>query len=662
MESLLEGLNPEQRDVVLHDKGALLVVAVAGAGKTTALTKRIAYLVSQRDVPGESILAVTFSAKAAAEMNDRLEKLIPGSAARVGTFHSLAMQIARLEKIHENFQLDSSDKYRYVVKDALGYRGMKWDGADLTVVLNYITLCKANCALPSTQAAAEIAKQLYDEQPSMQRTPRLLAEAYERAEQLRIERRMITFDDLLLDVWRLFREDADAALRWASRWQYVLQDEAQDENRVQREIIENLVSKHGNYMVVGDLAQGIYAFRGSSPQGMVEFEKKWNAKVIRMERNYRCADVVVSAANKVLDHMGKDIDLGARIRGERGVVGELRVTAHESSDEEAEDIAEEIANAVNRNEADWGDHAILVRVNSQTRSLEEQLLANRVPYIVLGGTNFYERKEVKDLLGYLRVAEGRGTFEDVRRCINTPFRFLGKAFLEQIEDRVRDTSAALPAEDWVRIVESTIDGAGLQQRQRVSAQQWCSLVQSIARRIEENKSEEKDDNEITVLDGPEYSHRPHRLLDQIIDDTGYVKWLNREEGSESTENNRVSNIRELVRAATKFSRVSTLLDYIDETIAAAKRQGKESVGDRVVVMSIHKSKGLEFSRVYVVGAAEKILPHGRAKDIDEERRLAYVAFTRAKNLLRITYPTSSAYGTLAPSRFLEEANLLGASA
>ena len=656
MSSLLEGLNPEQRDVVMHDKGALLVVAVAGAGKTTALTKRIAYLVSQRDIPAGSILAVTFSAKAATEMNERLEALVPDAGARVGTFHSLAMQIARQEGIHAGYTLDDSDKYRYVVKDALGFRGMKWDSADLSLVMSYITLCKANCALPGTAEAVAVAQRMYDECPAAQRTPSLLSTAYATAEALRHERRMITFDDLLLDVWKLFTLDPEAAARWSAKWDYILQDEAQDENRVQREIVEALARRHSNYMVVGDLAQGIYAFRGSSSQGMTEFEAKWNAKVIRMERNYRCGDGIVAASNHILDHMSAAVDLGARIKAERGIPGTVSVKSETTSDEEASNIAAEIAGEVAAGDAQWGDYAILVRVNSQTRSLEEQLLVNRVPYIVLGGTNFYERREVKDLLAYLRIAADRGTFDDVRRCINAPFRFLGKAFVDTLESFSPNRGVKMSASQWVDAVRRTLDEAHLQQRQRNGVESWCGLIASVANRIGSDAVlDDAIDTEAT------FSNRPHRLLDDIIDDTGYVRWITREEGAESTENNRVTNIRELVRAAERFGSVDSLLDYIDETVAAAKRQGRDSVGDRVVVMSIHKSKGLEFPRVYVIGAAEKILPHGRATDIDEERRLAYVAFTRSRDVLRVSYPTQGAFGAMQPSRFLTEARLIGAT-
>ena len=255
-EELLVDMNPEQVEVIKHHLGPLVVGAVAGAGKTAALVRRIAHLVLEHDVDPARILAVTFSKKAAGEMNDRLALFLPeANEARVGTFHSLTFQFKREELPHMNrWDVDNRDQYRICVKDAISYRGMNWQGADLTQITTYIGLCKSLCALPNTERAKEVAKDFWSKQPCGQRDPDLLVDAYNRAEVIRIDRELITFDDMLLEMWFKLNEDAQCRARWASRWDFVMQDESQDENMVQREIASMLARPHMNYMIVGDPA------------------------------------------------------------------------------------------------------------------------------------------------------------------------------------------------------------------------------------------------------------------------------------------------------------------------------------------------------------------------------------------------------------------------
>lgn len=639
---LLSGLNPEQIEVVRHGAGPLVTGAVAGAGKTTSLVRRIAYLVRAYDVDPSRILALTFSAKAAKEMNDRLRPLIPDSGARVGTFHSLAWEIVRREDPSlATWELDERDRYRQCIKEALGFRGMDWKGADLTVVSQFIGRCKARCALPGTDRALGEAQEFYASRPAPARQPQLLAEAYARAEDIRCQRRLITFDDMLLVAWDMLASDETCRGRWASRYDYVLQDEAQDENLVQREIAAMLARDHRNYMIVGDPAQSIYAFRGSDPTGILGFEGAWSARKILMHRNYRCADAVVRAANGVLAAMPIETHLGASITACRGVEGVVTATRYLDMDAEADGVIEEIRLAHEDGRA-WGDNVILYRTNAQSRALEDRLLTERIPYVVIGGVNFYERKEVKDLLAYVRLAAGRGDADDVRRCINAPFRFLGKAFVEGLMDLIdRDGAGA----GWTASVRRYIARSGLQARQRAGAEQWCTLLDSCAATIARGGVEA----------------RPGVMLQEILDATQYVTWLQRDEGTESTENNRVSNVRELVRAAERFPTVPDLLDYVTQQLEAAKNAKRIGGEDRVTLMSIHRSKGLEWPVVHVVGVNEGILPHGRCEDENEERRLAYVAFTRARDVLHVSCVRLASVGSrvveLPPSEFIAEAGL-----
>lgn len=670
-EKLLANLNPEQRRVVTHHLGALLVGAIAGSGKTTALVSRIAYLYLQHGVAPKRVLAVTFSKKAAEEMTLRLARLLPGEVvgdARVGTFHSLGYQFLREEFRELNlgrqggWNLDQKDRYTIAVKDALGFRGMNWMGYDLTVVLQFIGQCKANCALPQSEEALRIAEAFHAKSPCMQRSPHMLAEAYGRAEMIRVERRIITFDDILLMMWDRLRSDATVRARWAARWDFVMQDEAQDENLVQRLIAGMLSEPHGNYMIVGDPAQSIYGFRGADPSGILTFKERWNAEVVEMHRNYRSGSSIVKIANGALAAMSADSHLGMTMTPERGVDGRVSLTYFSDVDGEAQGVAQQLLEA-HADGTEWKDMVCLYRTNAQSRSLEEQLLGSRIPYVVIGGTNFYDRKEVKDILAYLRLAAGRGDFEDVRRSINAPFRFLGRAFVERVESMALrgGASGRDGGVDWTEVVRNLADsGGGLQQRQRMSAHEWCGIVDGLARRIadyrlavERNPLDAAHDQEA----------KPASLIEGLLTDTKYVAWLTQDEGSESPENNRVSNIRELVRASERFNTVDGLLDYIEENVEAARRAklGEEGNTNRVTMMSIHRSKGLEWANVYLVGCSEKILPHARCEVMDEERRLFYVAATRARDELHVSYVGMASVGArvmpLNASRFIEESGL-----
>lgn len=684
-ESILEGLNPEQTKVVMHHLGPLLCAAIAGAGKTTALIRRIAMLWMEYGVQPARVLALTFSKKAAEEMTKRLVTLLPGEVAndaRIGTFHSLAHQFLREEMgDFKRWQTDDRDRYRTVVKDVLGFKGMRWDSADLTVVEQFIGRCKANCALPGSSEAFERATAFHKANPCGQRMPTLLCEAYERAEIERRSRMLITFDDMLLEMWWRLRDNEATRARWAARWDFVMQDECQDENRVQREICAMLAADHRNYMVVGDPAQAIYGFRGADPTGILSFARAWDATTVELHRNYRSGSKIIAAANGVLRAMDQGSTLGTMITPERTVNGApvsasdyrspagvpfegvVDVKAYSDADAEAEGVV----TAIRELQADgraWKDIVVLYRTNAMSRAVEEQCLGARIPYVVIGGTNFYDRKEVKDVLAYLRLAAGRGTFDDVRRSINAPFRFLGREFVNKVEEAA-ERSRGRDSISWTEIVRELAQSssARLQARQRESAWQWCDLIDAMAKQIRSGRELTEQDPIAGALAAP----RPGAMIDGLLMQTDYVKWLTRDEGAESPENNRVSNIRELVRASERFNTVDGLLDYIQETLDAAElaRQGEEGI-DRVTLMSIHRSKGLEWPVVFLIGANEKLLPHGRAEDINEERRLAYVAITRARDLLSVSYTGRAAFGAkvidLDVSRFIVEAGLVANTA
>jgi DNA helicase-2/ATP-dependent DNA helicase PcrA len=640
------GLNAEQLAVVTHLLGPLLVAAVAGCGKTRAIVHRIAELV-RRGVDEARILAVTFSAKAAKEMNDRLMAL-GVHYARVGTFHSVGLQIVREEwgaDEFESWQVDDTNRYRAVVKEILGYRHMNWATADLTAVLRYISICKANAALPDSERALELARAM--PQP---RDPRLLLAAYTSAEELRRDRRLLTFDDMLVEAWILLCNE-EVRERWAARWDHVLQDESQDENVVQRSIAQMLARDHRNYMIVGDPAQSIYGFRGSDPTGMLNFAQTWEATVVRMTRNYRSGRRIIEVANGALRAMPPNTHLGVTIDAERDLDGVVTASRFASFDEEGEGVVKSIVE-LHADGRPWKDCAVLYRTHAQSRGVEEALLSARVPYFVIGGTNFYDRAEVKHLLAYLRIAQGRANFNAVKRAINTPFRFLGRAFLDGLEEAGRSAPETLP---WTDIVREHVERARLQSRQKTAALAWCSLMESMAATIVSAAGE-------TATEQEKMNGRPAIMLERLIAQVGYVQWLTRDEGTESPENNRVSNVRELVRAAERFPTVDELLTYIEDTLQKAVEVQQHGEGaDCVVLTSLHRSKGLEWPVVYMIGTNEKILPHARAEDDSEELRLFYVGATRARDELHFSCvcraPVGARIVSLGPSKFLDGSGL-----
>jgi DNA helicase-2/ATP-dependent DNA helicase PcrA len=628
-------MNEEQMAMILHDEGPCVGLAQAGSGKTRAVVHRIARMVDQ-GVDESRVRAVTFSKTAADEMNERLKKL-DVTGARVGTWHSLALQIIKQSKLPQaSWEVDESDRAKYVLKDVLGFKQMNWKEADLGQVSSFIGMCKANLYAPDSKGAMDLAKLRFG--IAAQRA----CEAFSRFNDALDQKGLLTFDDFLVIVADHLANE-DARRQWAAKWDFVIQDEAQDANVAQCTIAERLAADHRNYMIVGDVAQSIYGFRGALPELLANFAEKWNAKVVIMSKNYRSTRAVVDAANNIIR------DAALRIETDmvcmRDEQGSARAVCADSLDDEAAVVVGSIQTMVKTGDAGYGDCTVLFRTNAQSRALEEKLLAEKVPYVVVGGVNFYERKEVKDLLAYLRLAAGTGTSDDVKRSINTPFRFLGAAFVERVmkESERRGTANA----DWLDVARTVAQQAGIQSRQRASVEQWAGLLA-------------RAQKEIANEDAP---IRPSKVLDDVVRETAYLDFLRRDQGEESIENSAIANVREMVRVAERFTTAKELLDFIDENIRSAKKQRKDGQagGERVLLMSIHRSKGLEWPHVFVVGLNEMILPHVRG-DFEEERRLAYVAATRARDTLTLSYVRKIALASgvkeVAPSRFLAASGLL----
>jgi len=409
-----------------------------------------------------------------------------------------------------------------------------------------------------------------------------------------------------------------------------------------------------NFIVNGAVVHNsIFEFRGASPEYLANFDKEWSeARTILLPRNYRSGKTIIDTANAIVRHAKIEGLEPTDMIGERDSDGRVRVLCAEAHDDEANEVVGEIASSVASNETILSDHTILYRTNAQSRAVEEALLKKRIPYIVVGGVSFYERREVRDLLAYLRLAAGRAKAEDVKRSINTPFRFLGAKFVDRVMSAVADVENV----DWVSTVHDVAQQEGLQQRQRVSAFDWARMIGDMQQTILLGAAASASDVDAKNL------AKPSVLLESIIRATRYIEWLQKEEGDESTENSGAANVREMVRVAERFSSVDEVLDYIDETIRAAKRQreDKQAGGQRVLLMSIHRSKGLEWPRVYVIGMNEMVLPHARG-NVEEERRLAYVAVTRARDVLTLSYvrriATRAGVKDVEASRFIRDTGL-----
>lgn len=648
----MKKLNDEQGQVVSHVHGPVRVIAVAGAGKTEAIVQRMVALLKQGVQP-DRILAVTFGRDAATEMNTRLERMVGRTCARVGTFHSLARQILIAERPeYETWEVDDKGRFRLCIKTAVGYQEMEWKDADTTLIESFISRCMCDLAMPDSDRAMEIAQSFYLRRKGPEAVPVKLLQAYTRAEELRRDRQLLTFDAMLAEAVLILSSDAGARARWGARWDFVQADEFQDSNLAQILFGMLLAQEHRNYMAVGDPAQTIYAWRGAKAEKLVNFELDWpEAKTIIMNRNYRSGGRIIATANHVLDAMDPKTRLPVHMIAERPLEGVVEGRSYADFDAEAEAIAARVTAERNDPGVQLSNYAVLYRTAAQSRALEEAFLAARLPYI-LSGVNFYERAEVADLLAYLRIASNQGTAEAIQRSLNKPFRYLGKAFLARVATAKGDMELTQDTRSWPDVVRDATLQGGVQKRQRESALEWCGIIDEMTRRMKA----------FVTQPNAKDSGTPASLLEFAAHATKYVEWLRKEEGDESAENSRVSNVRELIRVASKFRLVGEFLQFVDDTIEAAKRASKESAKiDAVQLMTMHRSKGLEWPTVFLVGVNEQILPHARAEDPEEERRLFYVGVTRARDRLFVSYVRKAVVGNkvrdMTPSRFFAEGQI-----
>jgi ATP-dependent DNA helicase UvrD/PcrA len=621
---LLEGLNEQQRVAVLATEGPVLILAGAGSGKTRVITHRIAHLILEKGVASESLLAVTFTNKAAGEMKARTESLLGGSSLKswISTFHSLCVRLLRREAaaagLSPDFVIYDEDDQLAVVREAL-------KALDLSEKLH------PPRRLLSRISARKNAGRDLEDLDGDSVGAQVLARVAERYQAALRQAQAVDFDDLLLRAVDLLGSHESVREAYRRRFRYVLVDEYQDTNRAQYELIRHLVGPQGNVTVVGDEDQSIYSWRGADIQNILDFERDFpGARVLRLEQNYRSSQAILDTASALVAHnqqrKGKTL-VAVKTGGEP-------VRLHQAGDEyqEAAWVVSRLA-AVRRD----GRAAILFRMNAQSRLLEEALMRQGLPYQVLGGVGFYARREVKDLLAYLRLVRNPRDPVALRRVLNVPPRGIGARTLEEIERVAAEGGVSL----WEAL--AAVEGESL-----LPARATQPL-----RRFREM---------LDRLQGEAEALGVKDLLSRILEVTGYSAALAQEDSSESQD--RLENLAELLSAAADYEardEAPSLAGFLDQvSLLSDADQVRDDAP--VVLMTLHSAKGLEFHHVFLVGLEEGIAPHSRSlqrpEALEEERRLLYVGMTRARERLHLSWAQSRQFfgqrRVSEPSRFLSE--------
>ena len=632
MNSLLTGLNKEQQQAVQHTEGPLLILAGAGSGKTKVLTVRIAHLLAQGVNPYE-ILAITFTNKAAKEMKSRVEGLVGDVANRIwlSTFHSFCAKFLRFEidsflGYNSNFTIYDTSDSQAVIKAAL--KALNLDDKYYPVGAMIAAISDAKNQLLFASDFRKQARDFYQQK---------VADVYEYYERELRKNNALDFDDLLLVAVKLLQSNAAVLDKYSHRFRYVMIDEYQDTNHAQYLLAKLLASHWKNIAVVGDADQSIYAWRGADIQNILDFEKDYpNCTSIKLEQNYRSTKIILDAANAVIDNnegrpeknLWTDKTEGAKIQ---------HFTA-QSEHEEAAFIGDTIAKKHDIHDVPFGDMAILYRTNAQSRVLEEALIKRALPYTMVGGTKFYDRKEIKDVLAYLRVLYN--PFDDLSllRIINVPKRSIGATTVAKLQDYAREKGTSLfMTLTQLHLIDS------IKGKTKEKLEEFGILIFTLVSEMEDK----------TILD----------ILESILDRTGYLAQL--EESTDPQDQARAENIGELLSVAKDFQDTNpsgTVEDFLEQVALVNDVDSFEQEEAKVTLMTLHAAKGLEFPIVFLCGLEEGLFPHSRTlmnpEEIEEERRLAYVGITRAEKELYISNATTrTVFGRTSsylPSRFIDE--------
>ena len=609
MQNLLEGLNDKQYEAVVNTDGPCLVIAGAGSGKTKVLTHKIAYLLEEKDVKPWNILAITFTNKAANEMKERVENLV-GEAAKdmwIGTFHSICVKILRrfIDRIgfeHSFVIFDTSDQ-RTLIKECL--KDLQIDDKMFTDRIVQFEISNAKNDMKEPEEYEAISKGDYRKEK--------IASVYRLYQKRLKENNAIDFDDIINYTIKIFKENEDVLDYYTNKFNYILVDEYQDTNKSQFTLIRLLADAHGNITVVGDNDQGIYSFRGADISNILNFEKDFKGtKIIKLEQNYRCTQNILNAANSVIKNNEVKYKKKLWTENEEGSLP----TFHVSDDEydEGRYIVEEINHLRREEYYKYSDFAVLYRMNSQSRAIEEILRREDIPYKIVGGLKFYERKEIKDIIAYLRLINNTSDNLALKRIINEPKRGIGKTSLDKIQAISEQTGIPM-----YNIIKEA-DQYGLA-RVYANAQSFVAVIEDLISK--------KDEYTIT------------ELIKHTLKETGYTKALEEENSIEAE--NRIENLEEFLTVAVQFEEEEAendLSSFLEGITLSSDLDGMDEEEESVTLMTLHSAKGLEFPVVFLVGMEEGIFPGyksiGEPKELEEERRLCYVGITRAKNNLFLT--------------------------
>ncbi|WOK04877.1 UvrD-helicase domain-containing protein [Imperialibacter roseus] len=638
-EEFLKELNEPQREGVINTEGPTMIIAGAGSGKTRVLTYRIAYLIKYKHVDPFSIMALTFTNKAAREMRNRIEKVVDNDARNIwmGTFHSVFARLLRSEAHHigypSNFTIYDADDSKSLIKSIVKEQGLDDKVYKANAVFSRISGAKNNLVSWKDY----INNPLYQADDESQMRPHI-GKLYQLYVQRCFKADAMDFDDLLFNTNLLFKEHPDVLNKYQQRFQYVLVDEFQDTNISQYLITKRLASVRQNIAVVGDDAQSIYAFRGANIQNILNFEKDYpDLRIIKLEQNYRSTQNIVNAANSVIVKNKAQLHKNVWTSNQEGRLIELIKAV--SDNEEGKLVASTIFEQKMNHQYHNSDFAVLYRTNSQSRAMEEALRRMNIKYKVVGGLSFYQRKEIKDLLGYLRFAVNQNDEQALRRIINLPKRGIGDSSVDKIIVAADEQGVSL----W-EILENIHHFVG--GRAGEAIKNFVTMIKSF--RITMEKSDAYDTAQMVAKNSG--------LLKELYEDKT-VEGLNRYE-----------NVQELLNAIKEFvdnpeTNDKTLGAFLQEVslLTDADDKNKE-LDDAVTLMTIHMAKGLEFKNVFVVGMEEDLFPSqmmlSSRADLEEERRLFYVAITRAEQHLFLSYALNRyRYGrlkTCEPSRFLSD--------
>lgn len=629
--SILDKLNDKQREAASKIEGALLILAGAGSGKTRTITYRIAYMIEELGISPYKILAVTFTNKAAKEMKERVESLVGEDAKRVmiSTFHSFGLRLLRVygDRLgyNSNFTIYDTDDQKKIIKNIMKELVVKDKNLKEGIVASIISKLKEESISPEEYETVE----KYNE------NGKIIAEVYRRYNSVIKNNNAMDFSDILVNTDKLL-DIPDILDKVQDKFRYIMVDEYQDTNNIQYKIVNKIAKKYGNICVVGDENQSIYGFRGANIQNILNFEKDYpTATVVKLEENYRSTSVILDAANSVIRNNSSARD--KKLWTKKTVGEKITVEGCADGREEASFVIGEIIKGKAKG-AKYKDFTILYRTNAQSRTFEEKLLRENIPYKIFGGMQFYQRAEIKDIVAYLAVINNIDDNLNLARILNVPKRKIGDKTFEKIEEFAKEQNLSL-----FKALGKANDIAGLSANLKVTLLDFYKMMSDF----------------IEISEASSVSE----LFDTIVKEIKYDDYLIANYEDHETRKENIEELKNSIVELEKVIETLTLREYLENISLVSATDNLEDEKDYVKLMTIHNSKGLEFPTVFVVGVEEGLFPSNRAdfdnNELEEERRLCYVAITRAEDKLYMTYAKSRMmFGNddwyREPSRFLNE--------